>query len=177
MLSTNRYSEAIRFLYSANTFMTSHSDVMVHLPILFLPQRIDSIRSLTFYWSLQLSPGDVLQQEAQEKNPQYIGRPGTWRAIWHNISAMKGLQRLNVKLNVSPYTWQNINKETATQLLLPIREVVRPKEFILSLTFPAMDGSPPEVNYDWAAVDGWEGTDPWDNLPCTIRRVLDRREL
>ena len=62
-------------------------------------------------------------------------------------------------------------------LLLPIREVVRPKEFILSLTFPAMDGSPPEVNYDWAAVDGWEGTDPWDNLPCTIRRVLDRREL
>lgn len=157
--------------------MTSDSDVIEHLPILFLPQRIDSIRSLTFYWSLQLSPGDVLQQEAQEKNPQYIGRPGTWRAIWHNISAMKGLQRLNVKLNVRPYIWNNINKETATQLFLPIREVVRPKEFILSLTFPAMDGSPPEVNYTWAGVDGWEGIDPWDDLPCTIRRVLDINAL
>lgn len=173
---TNRYSEAIRFLYSANTFITSTPAVLEYLPILLLPQRIDDIRSLTFYWNLPLTPGGVLEQEAREADPRFIGRPGIWRAVWQNISAMKGLQTLNVNLNVLLFTWQNINKETATQLLLPIRKVVRPKKFILSLPFPAMDGSPPEANYSWAGVDDWEGIDPWDDLPCTVRRV-SRREV
>ncbi|KIN00784.1 hypothetical protein OIDMADRAFT_146108 [Oidiodendron maius Zn] len=172
------YTESIRYLYSANTFTISQPDVIEYLPILLLPQRIDNIRSLTFYCNLPLdNPGSILQQEAKETDPQFTGRAGIWRAIWHNISAMKGLQTLNVKLNVLSFTWQSINKETATQLLLPISEVVRPENFILSLPFPAMDGSPPEGNYAWAGVDGWEGIDPWDDLPCTIRRVLDRSEL
>jgi hypothetical protein len=177
MLSINRYSEAICYLYSANTFMSSDSEVMEHLPILLLPQRIDVIRSLTFLWVLPLDPLNVLEQEARETYPEFFGRPGVWKTIWHNISNMKGLQTLNVKLKVWPAAWQSINKETATQLLLPIKEGVRPKEFILSLPFPAMDGSTPLNTFPWSAVDGWEGIDPWDDLHCTIRRVSDKTEL
>jgi hypothetical protein len=78
---------------------------------------------------------------------------------------MKRLQTLNVKLNVLDLTWRDLNNEIATQLLQPIREVVRPKEFILTLPFPAIDRSPPE------------GIDTWHDFSCTIRRVSDWREL
>ncbi|KIN05245.1 hypothetical protein OIDMADRAFT_142952 [Oidiodendron maius Zn] len=70
------YSEAIRFLYSANTFITSTPAVIEYLPILLLPQRIDDIRSLTFYWNISLTPGGILEQEAREADPRFIGRPG-----------------------------------------------------------------------------------------------------
>lgn len=157
--------------------MTADEEVMEHLPILLLPQRIDAIRSLTFLWALRLDPLHLVEQEAREIYPEFFGRPGIWKTIWHNISDMKGLQTLNVKLKVWPPGWQSINKETATQLLLPIKEVVRPKEFILSLPFPAMDGSIPLDPFPWSAVDGWDGIDPWDELRCTIRRVSDETEL
>jgi hypothetical protein len=165
ILLINRYSEAISYLYSENTFMTWDAAVIDHLPILLLPQRINVIRSLTFRWNLRLSPSNILRQEPQETDPRLIGCPGIWWAVWKNISAMKNLQTLNVKLNVLDIFWQNIDKETATQLLLPIREVVRPEEFILSLPFPAIHSSLPE------------DIDRWGDLPCTIRRVSNETEL
>jgi hypothetical protein len=84
---------------------------------------------------------------------------------------MEGLQTLNVELDVLKIYWGSINEDTARQLLMPIKDVVRPKEFILSLPFPSMDGSVPLVLNSWSAIDGWDGIDPWDDLPCTIRRV------
>jgi hypothetical protein len=151
--------------------MTSDKDVMEYLPILVLPQRIDAIRSLTFHWHLIFTPLEILQQQARETNQDNTGPSVTWRQIWHNLSTMNSLHTLDVKLDVLKVYWGSVNKDTARQLLLPIREVVRPKEFILSLPFPAMDGSVPLVTHSWSAIDGWEGTDPWDDLPCTIRRV------
>jgi hypothetical protein len=157
--------------------MTSDEKVMEHVPLLLLPQRINTIRSLTFYWALRLDPLHLVEQEAREIFPEFFGRPGVWKTIWHNISNMKGLQTLHVKLDVWPGAWQSINKEIATQLLQFIGEVVGPREFILSLSFPAMDGSPPQSTFPWSAIEGWEGSDPWDDLHCTIRRVSDPTEL
>jgi hypothetical protein len=151
--------------------MTSDTEVMEYLPILILPQRVDTIRSLTFHWHLIFSPLEILEQQAPETNQHNTGPSVIWRAIWRNLSTMSGLHNLHVKLDVLAIYWGNINKSTARQLLFPIREVLRPKEFILSLPFPAMDGSVPLVAHSWSAIDGWEGTDPWDDLPCTIRRV------
>lgn len=90
---------------------------------------------------------------------------------------MEGLQILHVKFDVLPVAWQCINKEIGTQLLLPIKKVVEPREFVLSLPFPAIDSSPPQRTFPWSAVDGWEGSDPWDDLQCIIKRVSDRTEL
>lgn len=157
--------------------MTSDEKVMEHVPLLVLPQRINTIRSLTFYWALRLDSLHLVEQEAREIFPEFFGRPGVWKTIWHNISNMKGLQTLHVKLDVWPGVWQSINKEIATQLLQFIGEVVGPREFILSLPFPAMDGSPPQSTFPWSAIEGWEGSDPWDDLHCTIRRVSDPTEL
>lgn len=66
----------------------------------------------------------------------------------------QGLQTLHVELNVYPPNSQNLNKNTATQLLMPIRDVERPKSFILSLPFRAVDGFPPAIIHPWSAVDG-----------------------
>jgi hypothetical protein len=79
---------------------------------------------------------------------------------------MESLQTLNVELNLlSAVLWEGIDKETVTRFVLPIIEVVRPKEFILSLSFPAQYSSPPE------------DIDKWGDLPCTIRCVQRESEL
>ncbi|PMD49343.1 uncharacterized protein K444DRAFT_713087, partial [Hyaloscypha bicolor E] len=44
------YSEAIDYLYSANTFVTLYVGVMLYLPLFILPQSVNTIRTLTFYW-------------------------------------------------------------------------------------------------------------------------------
>jgi len=173
----NRYIEAIPYLYSANTFVISNSDIMEYLPRLLLPQRIDVIRSIIFYWHVYLNPRQVLEQESQETDPCFIGLPGTWNATWANIAAMKSLRILHVKIEVMELFWESLNQDTATRLLQPIKQVVVPKEFVLTLPFPAMTNLPPRENFSWAAVDGWEGRDPWEDLPCTIIRASSRRNL
>jgi hypothetical protein len=79
---------------------------------------------------------------------------------------MESLQTLNVELNLlSAVLWEGMDKETVTRFVLPIIEVGRPREFILSLSFPAQYSSPPE------------GIDKWGDLPCTIRCVQRESEL
>jgi hypothetical protein len=174
---SNRYAEAIPYLYSANTFVVSESRVMEYLPRLLLPQRIDTILSVTFYFHIPLNPRQVLDQASQETDSRLIGLPGTWNAIWENISAMKSLHTLHVKLHVLAIYWENLNQDFSTRLLQPIKKVVIPKEFVLSLPFSAMDGSPPRIKYAWNTVDGWQGRDPWEELPCIVRRVSSNRDL
>ena len=86
---------------------------------------------------------------------------------------MVGLRELHVKLCVCD-TWATLNKEAASYLLEPIKQVTRPEVFTLTLPFPPMyKGMQPVVHRgSWAANNGWEGSDPWDDLPnCTIQRV------
>jgi hypothetical protein len=172
----NRYTEAIPYLYSANTFELWQSYIIQHMPRLLLPQRIDMIRSLTFHWHLNLDPGQILEQASQETDPRLIGLPGIWETIWENLSAMKSLHTLHVKLDVHALYWRHLNQDFATRLLRPIEKVVGPKEFVLSLPFSVMDGSRPVSSFEWNIGDEWQG-DPWEALPCTIRRVGLRKDL
>jgi hypothetical protein len=174
----NRYAEAIPYLYSANVFALNQSNVMEYLPRLLLPQRIDTIRSLTFHWLHPIDPLQTLQQELQQTDPRFIGLPSTWNAIWGNISSMKGLRTLHVKLDVLATYWMSLNEDVATRLMQPIKKVVIPTEFILSLPFPSMVGSVPRAaRFAWTAPDGWQGRDPWETLPCTVRRVSSFRDF
>ncbi|EPE33633.1 hypothetical protein GLAREA_06646 [Glarea lozoyensis ATCC 20868] len=172
------YAEAIPYLYSANEFALVHSNVMEYLPRLLLPQRIDTIRSLAFHWLHPMDPLQTLQQESQQTDTRFVGLPSTWNAIWGNISAMKGLRTLHVMLDVFAKHWMSLNEDVAARLMQPIRKVVNPADFILSLPFPSMVGSVPSaIRFRWAAPDDWQGRDPWETLPCTIRRVSSFRDF
>lgn len=94
------------------------------------------------------------------------------------MSAMTGLRRLHVKLYVTR-EWVAFNQDSAAELLEPVKQVTQPDSFLLSLPFPAMyEGMPPVTRGPGAARNGWEGSDPWDDLPnFKIRRVGTIREL
>lgn len=76
--------------------------------------------------------------------------------------------------------FETLNAESAAILLAPIRKVTLPNEFILSLPFPEMHigmASETTAGWWWAARNGWEGADPWETLPCIIRRTANVRDL
>jgi hypothetical protein len=146
---------------------------MQSLP-LTLPQHIHDIHALTFHWlllDLLDDPYHFFDRKISEQGREILFSQNDWTVIWHNISTMKGLHTLNVKLDVFPLYWRVLNAETVQRLVSPIRKVIGPKDFILSLPFPAGDDTAAEVLLSRAAVDGWEGSNPWDELPCTIRRI------
>jgi len=171
-----RYTGTIDVLYCSNSFIVFNLEVMYHLPLILLHQRINSIRSLRFEWvpeSSRLSPplgpqpghaADVQEDQVQRDR---------WTTIWDVIASMQSLQDLYVVLRVNVNTWGSLNTESAKILLQPIRKVTGPANFTLALPFPAMDDRKPEplLSYSWSAVEGWQGVDPWEELPCKIRRV------
>lgn len=167
----NRYSEAIDHLYSSNTFATHDADILEFLPLLFLPQRIDKIKSLAFTWRFQRYPpiGRYVNPEESYKEDQ-DARRASWTIVWHQIASMQNLKCLSVKLNVRDAWWGSFDPESCDMLLEPIKKVTRPDTFILTLPFPADSTSRLRIN-SWSADKDWKGVDPWDDLQCTIQRV------
>lgn len=152
---------------------------MEYLPRALLPQRINTIRTLRFFWELPNIPPTIIPGFSGPGLEIHLKRQKKWRKIWHIISTMAGLRELHVKLNVTT-EWATLNKEAAADLLEPIKQVTKPEFFLLSLPFPAMyEGMPPMTRrWSWAARNGWEGSDPWGDLPnCMIRRAETYQEL
>ncbi|KAH8585659.1 hypothetical protein B0O99DRAFT_696262 [Bisporella sp. PMI_857] len=171
MTSRQIYTETIGLTYSSNTFETHDERVLEYLPLLLLPQRISTIRSLRFTWRFQRYPPleDHLDPEVTSRSDQELRRL-SWVTIWSHIAAMPHLQTLQVKLDVYDVWWGSFNEESARILLNPIRAVTTPETFILSLPFPP-DTTDQFRVHSWSAARGWKGVDPWDELPCTIRRT------
>ncbi|KAH6717536.1 hypothetical protein BKA61DRAFT_288403 [Leptodontidium sp. MPI-SDFR-AT-0119] len=169
------YTEAIDILYSSNTFVVSNPAVIEYLPLSLQPQSLNTIRTLRFVWELlgNTVPPTVIHDYPQSLLHIQVMHQEKWRKIWDIISAMEGLHELHVKLFVCDYTWANLNKDAAAYLLEPVKQVTRPELFTITLPFPPMyEGMPPEVRGSWRALNGWEGSDPWDDLPnCTIQRI------
>jgi hypothetical protein len=152
---------------------------MEYLPLALLPQRMNAIRTLRFLWQLPNGPPMTFPEFSGLGMEIYLKRHKKWRKIWQIISTMAGLRELHIKLNVTT-EWATLNREAATELLEPIKQVTKPEVFLLSLPFPAMYKGMPHVimRWSWAARNGWEGSDPWDDLPnCMIRRVETYQEL
>jgi hypothetical protein len=152
---------------------------MEYLPLALLPQRMNAIRTLRFLWQLPNGPPMTFPEFSGLGMEIYLKRHKKWRKIWQIISTMAGLRELHIKLNVTT-EWATLNREAATELLEPIKQVTKPEIFLLSLPFPAMYKGMPHVTirWSWAARNGWEGSDPWDDLPnCMIRRVETYQEL
>lgn len=148
---------------------------MEQISSVLLPQRINAIRTLRFNWLVSYNPPVRFPELSGSWNRILLRNLRKWREIWHILSAMAGLRELYVYLDVES-TWTTLNREAAAELLEPIKQVTQPVVFTLLLPFPAMyeDMSPPtyDMQWSWAARNGWEGSDPWDDLPnCVIRRV------
>ncbi|KAE9364359.1 hypothetical protein N431DRAFT_563682 [Stipitochalara longipes BDJ] len=181
LLTTCRqiYIEAIDILYSSNTFAISDPAVIEYIPLALLPQRINAIRTLRFLWQLPNTPPIDFPDFPGPGREAHLKRLRKWKKIWKIISTIAGLRELHIKLNV-PGEWATLNREAAVELLEPLRQVTKPEVFLLSLPFPAMYEGMPHITmrWSWAARNGWEGSDPWDELPnCTIRRVQSYQEL
>lgn len=155
---------------------------MEYLPQTLLPQRLDTIRTLRFSLSFSGPPpvnmSYWLGHCSDEDLKALRKRQEAWLNIWNVISAMAGLRRLHIKLFVNQ-EWATFSQDSAAELLKPIKQVTQPDLFLLSLPFPAMyEGMPPTTEGPGAAKNGWEGSDPWDDLPnCMIRRVENTNEL
>lgn len=159
--------------------MISEPAVMEYLPLALLPQRINAIRTLRFLWQLPNSLPMIFPEFSGPGMQLLLKRQKKWTKIWQIISTMTGLRELHIKLNVTA-EWATLNREAAAELLEPIRQVTKAEIFLLSLPFPAMyEGMPhTAARWNWAARNGWEGSDPWDDLPnCMIRRVGTYQEL
>jgi hypothetical protein len=156
----------------------SEPAVMEYLPLALLPQRINAIRTLRIFWQLPNTPFATLPEFSGPGREVHLKRQKKWRKIWHIISTMAGLRELHIKLNVTT-EWVTMNREAAAELLEPIKQVTKPDIFLLSLPFLAMCEVPhTTVRWIWATSNGWEGSDPWDDLPnCTLRRVETYQEL
>jgi len=164
--------EAIEYLYSANNFLAD-DNVVRFLPLVMLPQRINSIRSLRVIWRIRRTPPLGPQVDTKEVLQRRDERRwADWTTIWHTLSTMSNLQSLHVKLQVLDFYWGYLNPESSTKLLGPIKKVTIPENFTLSLPFPAMNGAVmPPVAYSWCVGENWEGSDPWDELPCIVERT------
>ena len=179
-LTRSRYREAITILYTYNKFAISDSDVIYYLPSILLPQRIDSLRSLRFKWALKSPPLGSQEHFPIEFQYEEDRRLERWTTTWDNIASMQNLRDLHVQLRVLETGWRNLDKETADVLFRPIRKVVRPDSFVLTIPFSPVDRKylwhigaeeAQEWDEDDTLSDDWEGVDPWESLPCTIRRA------
>jgi hypothetical protein len=107
-LSDHRYSEAINILYSGNTFIVRAPDILSHLPRMLLPRRLNSIRSLRFYYILG-APPSVHPPSRQPHNAKELKKlknrnnyyRKTWFMNWKTLAEMEGLMKLTVELDIA----------------------------------------------------------------------------
>lgn len=150
---------------------------MEYLPLTLLPQRLNAIRTLRLSFDFDGPPPINFDPYWPPSSPNHVmtfsNRQKIWQNIWRILAAMTGLHQLDVHLRVD-YAWDYLNRESAAEMLGPIKQVTRPNDFVLSVPIPAVyEGMPlPHPRVLWAARNVWEGSDPWDDLPdCKIRRV------
>jgi len=112
-------------------------DVLHFLPQLLLRENLDSIRSLEFTWLLKNPPmsfsaSSQVTERAKRKTNYYREY---WLAVWKNLSEMRGLEELTVKLHIFPpyyERWVPTRSFVAFELSV-VRTVTRPKRFQLWL--------------------------------------------
>ncbi|KAL2047291.1 hypothetical protein N7G274_001311 [Stereocaulon virgatum] len=149
------YTEAISTLYTHNIFSTSSLYCILHLNDLILPQRVNTIRSFTLYWT----SGTLPQQTSHDHRYEYTSKYTQWAIVWANLAAMQGLEDLRVELGLSS-CWQSGHherrREDQAAFWEPVKAVARPRNFILKFLYP--------VEVDEDVLKG---------MPCVVERCSD----
>lgn len=123
------YVEAVSLLYTGNTFVFRHPEVLRRFKRSIAPQRWHCIRSLRFCLLYSGSKAAYLFSPAREED---------WRQLWFTIASMKNLINLDVelidKVDVEVGPWEFIDK-LCQSLLTPLLQLRGLHHFQLTL-FP-----------------------------------------
>ncbi|KAJ5886226.1 uncharacterized protein N7473_008900 [Penicillium subrubescens] len=127
------YSESIDLLYSRNILSFRQTRTVVDLQHTILPQRLHSIRSVHFYFLLQLIWCDTHLAVAEPFWPLDI--PFFWESAWKAIAEMKSLQSLRVELTDGRVDDEYPNMDGLVHLLKPMMTVGFPK-YVVQFDWP-----------------------------------------
>ena len=129
LLRTSRqvYTEAVELLYTGNTFVIRHSEMLSRLSKSIPPQRFNTIRSISVHWTPWQS-GILAKWENREP----------WCRLWELIASMENLSILEVNI----LDWQPLHEGNSnyTHLIEPISELRGLQEFVLNAR---------QVRYQW----------------------------
>ncbi|KAJ4348018.1 uncharacterized protein N0V89_009390 [Didymosphaeria variabile] len=122
------YSEAIKFLYTTNTFAFSDLDCLRYFSSTILPQRWSLVQKVDIEWCISWPIYDPLAQALLISRPALYPPhdEATWEGTWHIISEMPSLKWLRVRLM---YFDGFRDSGCEEKLLAPLRQVIRPKKF------------------------------------------------
>ncbi|KAB8346224.1 hypothetical protein FH972_023269 [Carpinus fangiana] len=95
------YSEAISILYQDNVFAFNHLDTVLSLSRTILPDRFDSIRTITLQWNFKwpLIPEFEISQPLADDGPPAPYNYETWRQTCQLLSRIKDLRSLSLFLS------------------------------------------------------------------------------
>ncbi|KAF2628370.1 hypothetical protein BU25DRAFT_420853 [Macroventuria anomochaeta] len=137
MLRTCRqiYSEAIEYLYTANTFSLSTWDddhpTLDYMSYYFLPHRLTQIRALRIDWEVDSFYHD------RHRTTSGLLHLEAWKQSWGALRAMTGLRQLRVVLY---FRWRDVLdcyedywKKHELELLDPVKTITAPANFVLVL--------------------------------------------
>ncbi|KAF2501941.1 hypothetical protein BU16DRAFT_424012, partial [Lophium mytilinum] len=124
------YSEAIEYLYSANTFSLLYSNHLIHLSTLLIPARLNAIRVLRIRWAIRGLPYYV-----RPSGEHLTFREDTeyWQQSWRALAQMRGLRDLRIRLVDT--VWQNQWLQLESRLMEGVREVKTPRVFEVVLPY------------------------------------------
>jgi hypothetical protein len=141
MLTRFSYSEAVEYLYSANSFsLTTDRDeipTIDYLSYYFLPQRLVQIQDLRIHWQMDsmsytyYSSDDALLTTLPHPNLE------PWLKSWEALSRLTGLRRLHINFEYAYNHWsaghEDMWKKRGTELLAPAKEITAPRDFVIFL--------------------------------------------
>lgn len=111
-----KYTEAISYIYSSNTFVIRNVDNMYYIPSFLPPQRLNTICSLLFILGISIrhGGGPLLRRfvEVDEDHLKY------WAEVWRTLSGMRSLRVLHVDLrpvNNAGYFYQRASLQVALE--------------------------------------------------------------
>ncbi|KAL8931344.1 MAG: hypothetical protein Q9211_007033 [Gyalolechia sp. 1 TL-2023] len=106
------YTEAISLLYSDNTFIIKHPELLLRFAKAIPPQRLDCIRTLRV--CLQPWHCGVVSQWAHTPS-----RREEWESFWRIVAAMQNLMNLDVEIVDEIYSHPWAEEQNISQILLP----------------------------------------------------------
>lgn len=137
-------------------FIARNPGIIEFLPRSILPQRLETIRFLTFKWEFRGPPPISFDKlPASYSTRGHRLRQEMWSSIWWNLSELKGLEVLRVQLIFHHRDWHKMTPEELTAILEPLLAIKTSRVFELSL----LNGLQPNSNL-------------WDALPCRVTRSV-----
>ncbi|OCL10824.1 hypothetical protein AOQ84DRAFT_314832 [Glonium stellatum] len=142
MICRRMYSEAISILYKSHTFSLLHITHLLYLPQRVPAPRLNTIRTLRLRWHIRALPYyrrtySSTNTVSSKSKLAYPEDTQNWIRAWQIIASLSGLRELYVVLIDSARLWEEKWLRLEEELLQPVKLVIQPQWFELSLPYSA----------------------------------------